>query len=418
MDFTPLRRHRDFRWLYAAQAVSFLGSMVTYVALPYQMFKLTGSSLAVGLLGLAELLPLLFTAFLGGALADTVDRRRMVLVTEVGLGLGSGVLTLTALSESPPVWTLYTVASFMSALNGLQRPSLDALTPRLVDRDEIPATAALAAFRGSLGMIAGPALGGMLIASTGLAATYLFDLLTYAFSFFAIWQIRAVLPPGSEESPSLRSVLEDFRYVRSRQELIGTYVVDFVAMVFGMPLALIPALSETLGGPKALGLLYAAPAGGALVASLTSRWTPRVHRHGLAVMLAATVWGIAIVAFGFSAGLVSGVLFLALAGGADAVSGIFRMTLWNQTIPDAFRGRLAGIEMVSYMSGPLLGHVEAGLVAAAFSVRTSVVSGGALCVVGVLLCAAFLPRFVAYDARAFARSDQPSNTPASIRPEP
>jgi MFS family permease len=399
MDFRPLRRHRDFRLLYAAQLVSFLGSMVTYVALPYQMYKLTGSSLAVGLLGLAELLPLLVTAFLGGALADAVDRRRMILVTELGLGLGSGLLTLAALSGRPPVWTLYAVAAFMSALNGLQRPSLEALTPRLVDREEIPAAAALAAFRGSLGMIAGPALGGALIASAGLPVTYLFDLLTYVFSFFAVRRIRAVLPPESAESPSLRSVLDGFRYAVSRQELIGTYVVDFVAMVFGMPLALFPALSEPLGGPKVLGLLYAAPAGGALVASLASRWTSRVHRHGLAVMLAATAWGVAIVAFGFTDRLVPAIVLLALAGGSDAVSGMFRMTLWNQTIPDAFRGRLAGIEMVSYMSGPLLGHVEAGLVAAAFSVRTSVVSGGVLCVIGVLLCGMLLPRFVAYDAR-------------------
>ncbi|HEV8579042.1 MAG TPA: MFS transporter [Thermoanaerobaculia bacterium] len=402
MDLKPLRRHRDFRSLFAAQFVSFLGSMVTYVALPYQMFKLTGSSLAVGLLGLAELLPLLVTAFVGGALADTVDRRRMVLVTEVGLALGSGALALAALLGNPPAWTLYAVAGWMSALNGLQRPSIDALTPRLVDRDEMPAAAALAALRGSVGMIAGPALGGALIASAGLAVTYGFDLLTYVFSFFAIRRIRAVLPPESEEGPSLKSVLEGFRYARSRQELIGTYFVDFVAMVFGMPLALFPALSERLGGPKVLGLLYAAPACGALVASLTGRWTHRVHRHGLAVMLAATAWGVAIVAFGFCDRVAPAVVFLALAGGSDAVSGMFRMTLWNQTIPDALRGRLAGIEMVSYMSGPLLGHVEAGLIAAAFSVRTSVVSGGVLCVAGVLLCGALLPRFVGYDARRWA----------------
>jgi len=398
MDLRPLR-HRDYRSLYAAQLVSFLGSMVTYVALPYQMFKLTRSSLAVGMLGLAELIPLLLTAFIGGALADTVDRRRMVLLTELGLGLGSGTLALTALSDRPPVWVLYAVAAFMSALFGLQRPSLDALTPRLLDRDEMPAAAALAALRGSIGMIAGPALGGAMIASTGLASTYILDLLTYVFSFFAVRRIRAVLPPESAEGLSLRSVLDGFRYARSRQELIGTYVVDFVAMVFGMPLALFPALSEKLGGPKALGLLYAAPAIGVLVASLTSRWTPRVHRHGLAVMLAATAWGIAIVGFGFCDRLAPAVVFLALAGGSDAVSGMFRMTLWNQTIPDALRGRLAGIEMVSYMSGPLLGHVEAGMVAAAFSVRTSVVSGGVLCVIGVLLCGALLPRFVGYDAR-------------------
>jgi MFS family permease len=401
MDLRPLRRHRDFRFLYAAQLVSFLGSMVTYVALPYQMFQLTGSSLAVGLLGVAELLPLLFTAFVGGALADTVDRRRMVLGREVGLALGSGALALIALADSPPIWALYGIAGFMSALNGLQRPSLDALTPRLVDPEEIPAAAALAMFRGSVGMIAGPALGGALIASTGLAATYVFDLLTYVFSFFAIRTIRAVLPPESNEAPSFRSVLEGFRYARSRQELIGTYVIDFVAMVFGMPLALFPALSETLGGPRILGLLYAAPAGGALLASLTSRWTPRVHRQGLAVMLAATAWGLAIVGFGFTDRLVPALALLALAGGADAVSGIFRMTLWNQTIPDALRGRLAGIEMLSYMSGPLLGHAEAGMVAAAFGVRASVVSGGALCVLGVLVCGALLPRFVAYDARAW-----------------
>jgi MFS family permease len=406
MDLRPLRRHRDFRALFAAQFVSFLGTMVTYVALPYQMFHLTGSSLKVGLLGLAELLPLLVTAFLGGALADTVDRRRLILATEVGLALGSGALALAALGK-PPVWALYAVAAWMSALNGLQRPSLEALSPRLVDADEMPAMASLSAFRGSVGMIAGPALGGALIAAAGLGSAYLFDVLTYAFSFLAIRAIRAELPKGSEEAPSLRGVLDGFRYARGRQELIGTYAVDFVAMVFGMPLALFPAIAAALGGPKALGLLYATPAVGALVASLTSRWTPRVHRHGLAVMLAATVWGLAIVGFGLAGHLALAVFFLALAGGADAVSGIFRMTLWNQTIPDSFRGRLAGIEMISYMSGPLLGNVEAGLVAAAFNVKVSVISGGVLCVIGVLLCALLLPRFVSYDARTWKTGPTP-----------
>jgi MFS family permease len=398
MDLRPLRRHRDFRWLYAAQFVSFLGTMVTYVALPYQVFQLTGSTLKVGLLGAAELVPLLLTAFVGGALADVVDRRRMVLATEIGLGLGSGALALSALAGRPPVGSLYAIAAVMSALNGLQRPSLEALAPRLVDPDEMPALSTLATLRGSIGMIAGPALGGLLIASIGLASTYLFDVATFVFSLAAIRTIRAVVPPESAAGPTLRSVLEGFRYARGRQELMGTYVVDFVAMVFGMPLALFPAIAATQGGPHALGLLYSAPAWGALVASLTSRWTHRVRRHGLAVMAAATVWGLAIIGFGFAGGLVPGALFLALAGGADCLSGLFRMTLWNQTIPDGFRGRLAGIEMVSYMSGPLLGNVEAGAVAAAFGVKTSVVSGGVLCVIGVLLCAALLPRFVAYAA--------------------
>jgi MFS family permease len=275
------------------------------------------------------------------------------------------------------------------------------LTPRLVDREEIPAAAALSGLRGSVGMIAGPALGGILLATVGLAWTYALDALSYGFALVCFALIRAVPPPEGAERPSLERLKQGFRYAGSRQELIGTYVVDFVAMVFGMPLALFPAIAERLGGTEALGLLYAAPAMGALVASLTSRWTPRVHRHGLAVMLAATAWGVAIVAFGFCDTLLASLLFLAVAGGADMVSGIFRMTMWNQTIPDALRGRLAGIEMVSYMSGPLLGHAEAGAVAALFGVRASVVSGGVLCVIGVLVCGALLPRFVRYDAGRF-----------------
>jgi MFS family permease len=410
VDLTPLLRHRDYRLLYVSQFVSFLGSMVTYVALPYQVYTLTHSSLAVGLLGLAELGPLLLTAFVGGALADAVDRRRLVIATDMGLAAGSGLLAITAGLERPPVWGLYAVAGLMSALNGLQKPSLEALTPRFVDKQELPAAAALGVFRGSVGMIAGPALGGLLIASAGLTATYVVDFASYAFSLACFAFIRRVPPPEGAESPSVSRILEGFRYARGRQELIGTYVVDFVAMVFGMPLALFPALSEHLGGPPVLGLLYAAPAVGALAASLTSRWTPRVTRHGLAVMVAATLWGLAIVAFGFCEGLLPALLFLALAGGADAISGIFRLTLWNETIPDALRGRLAGIEMVSYMSGPLLGHAEAGAVAALFGVRASVVSGGALCVVGVLVCGIALPRFLRYDARNVQQPVRPNTS--------
>jgi MFS family permease len=222
--------------------------------------------------------------------------------------------------------------------------------------------------------------------------------------------IKAVPPPEDAERPRLAAVFEGFRYARSRQELIGTYVVDFVAMVFGMPLALFPAISDRLGGPSVLGLLYAAPAVGALAASVTSRWAARVHRHGLAVMVAAAVWGLSIVAFGFCSTLWPALVSLAIAGAADGISGIFRMTMWNQTIPDALRGRLASIEMVSYMSGPLLGHVEAGVIAAAFGVPASVISGGVLCVVGVLACGVLLPRFVRYDARTFNRFEAAAGT--------
>ena len=225
-------------------------------------------------------------------------------------------------------------------------------------------------------MIVGPAIGGVLIGTAGAVAAFGVDAASFLASLACFVAMRSVPPRDDAEAPTWRSIVEGFRYARSRQELIGTYVVDFVAMVFGMPLALFPALAAGPLGGAALGPLYAAPAVGALVASLTSRWTPRVHRHGLAVMVAAAVWGVAIVGFGFSPSLWPALACLAIAGGADAISGIFRMTMWNQTIPDALRGRLAGIEMVSYMSGPLLGHVEAGAVAALAGVQASIVSGG------------------------------------------
>jgi MFS family permease len=408
MDFRPFRS-RDFRLLYAAQFVSLLGTMVTYVALPYQMYRLTGSPLAVGLLGGAELVPLLVTAFIGGAIADAVDRRRIALATDVALAAGSATLALMA-AIGPSASMLYLVAAWMSAVGGLQRPAIESLVPRLVDKHELPAAASLAVVRGSVGMIAGPAIGGVLLASAGLTATYLTDVASYAASLVCLFMIKAVPPSEDAERPSVAAVFAGFRYARSRQELIGTYIVDFVAMVFGMPLALFPAIADRLGGPSALGMLYAAPAVGALAAGVTGRWVARVPRHGLAVMVAAAIWGVAIVAFGFSVKLWPALVLLAIAGGADAVSGMFRMTMWNETIPDALRGRLASIEMVSYMSGPLLGHVEAGVVAAAFGVPASVISGGVLCVVGVLACGALLPRFVRYDARTFKAIDVAAGT--------
>lgn len=397
MDFAPLR-HRDYRLLYIGQAVSLLGTMITYVALPYQMYRLTGSTLAVGLLGLAELVPLLTTAFIGGLLADAVDRRRMAQLTDVALAAGSATLALLA-ATATSAWMLYLVAAWMSAVTGLQRPSLESLVPRLVDKREMPAVAALAMLRGSVGMIAGPAVGGMLIAVVGLRATYLADVASYVVSLLCLSLITATPAAENTEPMSFAAVREGFSYTRSRQELIGTYLVDFVAMVFGMPLALFPAIADRLGGPAVLGLLYGAPACGALVASLTSGWTSRVHRHGLSVILAATAWGLAIIVFGLSGSLWPALAWLAVAGAADAISGIFRMTIWNQTIPDALRGRLVSIEMVSYSSGPLLGHVEAGAAAAAFGLTASVVSGGVLCVVAVLASALWLPGFVRYDSR-------------------
>ncbi len=399
IDVGPLRRHRDFRLLFVGMGVSNFGSMITYVALPYQVFQLTGSSLAVGLMSLAELGPLLVTSFVGGALADAFDRRRLVQLAELLLAVCAGVLALNSWLWDPRVWILFVVGAAMAGLDGIQRPPLDALIPRLVDRDELIAASALDSFRANLGWVAGPAVAGVLIAVLGLPLTYLIDVATFGVSLVALGLMRAVPPPPGAERPSLRGIVESFRYAMGRPELVGTYGVDMIAMFFGIPIALFPAFAEEFGGAGALGLLYAAPSVGALLATATSGWTGRIHRHGLAVCWAAAGWGVAITALGFAPNLALALLALTLAGAADMVSGIFRTTIWNTTIPDHLRGRLAGIEQVSYSSGPLLGNLESGVVAAFAGVRASIVSGGVLCVAGVAVAALALPAFRRYDAR-------------------
>ena len=408
IDIGPLKRHRDFRLLFFGQGVSFFGSMITYVALPYQAYQLSGSSLVVGLLSLAELGPLLVTAFVGGALADAFDRRRLVQIAEASLALCAGILAFNATLESPQLWVLFVVGAIMAGLDGIQRPPLDALTPRLVERHELIAASALDSFRGNIGMVTGPAVGGILIATLGLPTTYVIDVATFGASLGALALMRAVPPPPGAARPSLSGIVDGFRYAVSRPELVGTYSVDMLAMFFGMPLALFPAFASEFGGAGVLGLMYAAIPAGSLVATVTSGWTGRVHRHGLAVIWAAAAWGVAITAAGFAPNLALVLIFLGLAGAADMISGIFRGTIWNTTIPDHLRGRLAGIEQVSYSAGPLLGNLESGIVASFAGIRASIVSGGVLCVVGVALAALALPAFRRYDAREQAALTEPA----------
>jgi MFS family permease len=412
IDLGPLRRHRDYRLLYLGQAASFVGSMLTIVALPYQMYQLTHSSLAVGMISSVELVALLGSALWGGAFADAFDRRRLLIGSELLLLLGSLTLAWNATRAQPSVWLLYVVAALMSAWNGFHRPALEAITPRLVDREELPAIAALGGLRGSLGAIGGPALAGILLSRLGPTWTYLIDAVTFVVSILALSQLRALstgqlLPGDGEEAaerPSLRSIWNGLSYAAGRPELVGTYVVDLIANMFAMPMALYPALAERYGGARAIGWLYAGMSIGSLTITLFSRWTGGVRRHGLAVIIAAALWGVAIAGLGYAPNLAVAVLCLAAAGAADMVSGIFRMTIWNQTIPTKLRGRLAGVEMISYMTGPLLGNARAGWVATVTSLRTAIVSGGLLCAVGVAACALLLPRFRDYRAGASGES--------------
>jgi MFS family permease len=402
LDAGLLRRRRDFRLLLLAQAVSEAGSMLTFVAVPFQTYELTGSSLAVGLLGVAEFAPILVLALVGGALADAFDRRRLVQIAEVGAAVVAGALVLNASLAHPHVWVLYVGSALMAAFTALRRPALDALVPRLVERDELKAAAAVEFTVYNLASIAGPAVGGVLIATAGLEPTYAIDVASFALSLVVLAMMRT--PAGGwavadAEPPSLRTIGEGVRYARSRQELVGTYLIDMNAMFFGMPMALFPAIAKGYGGAEVLGLLYAAPSAGSIVIALTSGWARRVHRHGRAIVYAAAAWGVAIVAFGLADALWLALICLAVAGGMDAISGVFRSTIWNETIPDHLRGRLAGVEMISWSSGPLLGDAEAGALAALAGVRASVVAGGLACVAGTVALAVALPRFWSYDSR-------------------
>jgi MFS family permease len=398
LDLSPLRL-RDFRLLYTAGGVSTFGSMITYVTIPFQVKELTHSPLAVGLLGLCELLPLLFMAFVGGALADYIDRRKLIIFSELAFTVLTALLLVNALAGHPQLWLLYVIAAVSASIDGVQRPAMDAIMPRLAPPEQMTAVSALNSLRWQIAQIGGPTLAGVLIASIDLSWVYAFDLATYVVSLGCLALIRAVPPPEAADRPSLRSVVTGIRYAKSRPELIGTYLIDINAMFFAFPQALFPFMADRYGGPAVLGLFYAAPAVGSLLVTLTSGWTARIHRHGLAVVLAAATWGLGIVVFGLAGSLWLAVLGLLLAGGADMISGLFRSTIWNQTIPDHLRGRLAGIEMLSYLTGPLLGQTRAGLSAKYLGNAGAVIWGGVLCVVGTAALAAALPAFLRYDGR-------------------
>ena len=398
IDLSPLKRNRDFRFAYFGQFISFFGTMMSWVALPYQIYHLTNSTLAVGLLGIIELVPLLLTAFIGGALADVLDRRKLLIRAEIGMAIGCLCLTLNAMATHPQLWLVYLIAAVLSAISGLHRPSLDALMPRLVSHEEIQATSVLAMFRSTVGMIGGPAVAGICIASFGLAWTFALDFLTFIVSIAALLQIKSIVPPENQEQPSFKSIVVAIRYAISRQELMGTYIIDFVAMIFAMPNALFPAMAVMLGGTKTLGWLYAAPAIGALIITVFSAWTKKIKRHGAAVAVAAVLWGSSIAGVGLSNHLLMIVFFLILAGAADCISGIFRTTIWNETIPDKLRGRMASLEMVSYMSGPLLGNAQVGFLASMTSIQFAISLGGSLCVIAVCLSIFLLPAFWKYHA--------------------
>jgi MFS family permease len=399
IDFTPLKKYSDFRLLWGSGLISYFGSMITYVSMPFQIKQLTDSYLAVGLMGLVEIVPLIVFGLYGGVLADHVDRKKMIWATEFAALALTSILLINSLIPNPKLWVLYLVGGLFAAVDGLQRPSADAILPRLVGHDDLPAASALMSLRWQFGVITGPALAGVLIATAGVKAGYSVDVITYLLSLILLARVKSVKPMKESEKPTFSSVVDGIKYATSRKDLMGTYLVDLAAMFFAMPNALFPFWAEHLNATWALGLFYGAGTVGAFAVTFTSGWIKNYTRHGYAVMVAALGWGLAITLAGVVNSLWLVLLFLALAGASDQVSALFRSAIWNQSISDDYRGRLASIELLSYSVGPLGGQTRAGLVAERTSLRTSVISGGLLCIGFVSFFAAMLPEFRKYDSK-------------------
>lgn len=399
IDLTPLKKYRDFRYLWSSGLISNFGSMITYVAIPFQVKEITNSYLAVGISGLVELIPLIVFGLYGGVLADGVDRKKMIWLTEAAAGILSLILLLNALSSEPNLYVIYIVGALFAAVNGLHGPSADAILPRVVGHDDIPSAVALMSIRRQFGVIVGPTIGGLLIATSGVSLAYAVDIGTYVISLLLLLRVRKVPPSHEAEKPSLAALFDGVKYAFRRKDLLGTYIIDLAAMTLAMPMALYPFWADELQAPWALGMFYAAITVGSVVVTLTSGWIRTYRFHGRAVILAAMGWGLAIAASGLSNSLIIVLFCLTVAGASDMVSALFRGAIWNQTIPDELRGRLAGIELLSYSVGPLLGQLRAASVASATTLSFSVTSGGLMCVVVVAFLALFLPKMWKYDVQ-------------------
>ncbi len=411
-DTTPLRESRQYRLLFLNEGLAFLGSQITVVAVPLQVYLLTHSSLAVGLVGLAQLGPLLACSLVGGAVVDAVDRRTLMLWVQLARGALSAGLVVNALAPHPSLWPLYALTSVSAGLSAFDSPARMAAVPALVRRELVPAAAALHQVLTQVGQVVGPAAAGLIVARASFATAYTIDFVTFtAAGLFALALRR--LPPGEGGTRAgVASVWEGLRFLRGRRALQGNFVIDLNAMVFGMPRALFPALGTGLfgGGPATVGLLYAAPGAGALVGALLAGWVGSVRRQGRAVLVAVAVWGLAITVFGLAAWLPLALVLLAVAGAADVFSAVFRNTILQLTVPDGLRGRLSAIHIAVVTGGPRLGDAEAGAVAALAGPRFSVVSGGLACLAGAALIAWRIPEL---DRVSIA----PEAAPAPVPPE-
>ena len=397
IDISALRASRDFRLVFSAGVISNIGSMMTYVAMPFQIKELTNSYLWVGAVGFVETVPLIIFGLYGGVLADAFDRKKMILISEFGAMLVSIGLLLNVISGFNSPVLILILAMIFAATDGIFRPAVDAMIPQVVPYQKLPSAGALNSLRHQTSSIAGPMIGGIILASGGIAVAYSLDVLSFVISLFLLIRINSAKPIHGAEKPSLHRIKEGIKYALSRKDLLGTYLVDLSAMFFAFPYALFPFVADELGGAWTLGFLYAAIPAGALIATLTSGWSNHVSRHGRIIAFAAAGWGLGIVLFGLVHSLFFAIIGLMIAGFFDQISAIFRGLIWNQSIPDHLRGRLASIEMLSYSVGPQMGQVRGALFARAFGLEFSLISGGILTIIASALVSGMLKDFYKYD---------------------
>jgi len=403
IDLSPIRDYPYFRRLWIGQSISFLGGEITIVAMPFQVYELTHSTLVLGLFSLTQLVPLLTLTAIGGAFADARDRRRLLLVTETAEALAVGGLAVNAALPHPNLGVLFALATVASSCFSVGVSAMRALPARLVREEAFVAASALDGIYYGIGGIAGPAVAGLLIKFVGLTSVYAIDSVSFVASLVAISGLPPMPPLDEATAPGLRAIREAFGFLVSKKAMLGFFLVDTNAMVFGMPIALFPAIADRRFGDATLvGYLYAAPAAGALVASLASGWASHARRQGVVVVVAASAWGGAIALFAFADRLWLALLLIGLAGLADQISAIFRNAMLLAMTPDGLRGRMLGLEFMQVASAPSLGNLEAGTLASLTSIRFSVASGGILCIVGCLATAIAFPALLRYERAAAA----------------
>src|SRR4051812_3686648 len=386
--------------MWAGTTVGQGGQQMSTVAIGIQVYALTGSSFAVGMVGLVAFVPLVAFGLYGGSIADTHDRRLVALSASCGLWICSLILALQAALSFDQVWLLYAVVAVQSAFFAVNNPARSAIVPRLIDPPLLPAANALNTLTFSAGFTIGPLLGGLLIDASGLTAAYLIDALLFTAALYGLARLPSIAPEAEPHKTGWAAVLDGLRFLASKQNLLMTFIVDLCAMVLAQPRALFPALAATTfgGGARTVGFLAAAPAAGSLVAGLFSGWLGRIRRQGFVVVLMVCGYGASVAMFGVSSVLSIALLFLALTGAFDMVSAVFRSTILQVATPDELRGRLQGVFIVVVAGGPRLGDAVMGTTAGLVGEQVAIIAGGLACITATIAFAVRFRGFVHYDA--------------------